>query len=101
MEHFIVDLLYNSSNENEPVLFFQNRNNGDVKECRLVAKVNDDIIADTLVQPGVWSYQVFRYENQTLRVEIYMDGTLEIVREYTLNESLRNKINENGIIDFY
>jgi hypothetical protein len=101
MEHFIVDLLYNSSNENEPILFFQNRNNGSINQYRLVAKVDDVIIADTMVNTGVWSYQVFKYENQKLRIEVFIDDTLEIIREYTLNDELKNKIKENGIIDFY
>jgi hypothetical protein len=99
MEHFIVDLLHNSNNNEEPILFFQNRN-GD-KECRIVVKINDEVIADTPVHPHVWSYQGFSYDNQKLRVEVYIDGTLEIIREYTLDETLKGKIMENGIIDFY
>jgi len=99
MEHFIVDLLHNSNNNEEPILFFQN-SNGD-KECRIVVKINDEVIADTPVHPHVWSYQGFSYDNQKLRVEVYIDGTLEIIREYTLDETLKGKIMENGIIDFY
>jgi hypothetical protein len=101
MEHFIVDLLYNSSNDNEPVLFFQNRNQGDVKECRLIVKINDNVITDTLVHSGTWSYQSFKYENQKLSIEVFIDGTLEILKKYTLDGILKNKIKENGIIDFY
>jgi hypothetical protein len=101
MEHFIVDLLFNSSNEFEPVLFFQNRNNGDIKECRIVIKLDDIVKTDMVVQTGIWSYQVFNYTNQKLRIEVFMDNTLEIIRDYILDDVLKNKIKENGIIDFY
>jgi len=81
--------------------FFQNKNNSDVKECRIVIKIDNNIITDTIIQPGIWSYKIFNYLNQNLRIEVFMDNTLEIIREYTLDETLKGKIMENGIIDFY
>jgi hypothetical protein len=101
VENFLVDLIYNSSDEDSPILFIQNRNNGNVKECRLVIKVDNVVMLDSLIHEGVWSYYVFKYENQNLHVEVYMDGTMEIIRNYKLNEDLKRNIKDNGIIDFF
>jgi hypothetical protein len=56
---------------------------------------------DSLIHEGIWSYHVFKYENQNLHVEVYMDGTMEIIRNYILNEDLKRNIKDNGIIDFF
>lgn len=101
VEDFLVDLLYNSTNEEQPVLFVHNRDSKTLRQARVVVSLDGEIVSDETPSSGVWYYQSFSYNGKKLKVEVFMDGDLEIIREYRLDSELRETIKEKGIIDFY
>lgn len=98
-ETMVVELVYNTKEPEIPVLFCHG-NKITEQNYRVIIKLDDEVITDTEIIQSYWFYKKFNFDDKKLEIEVYCDGTLQEIKTYILNKELKEKINNNGRIDF-
>lgn len=99
VENLLIDLVYNSKNPTQPVLFcYGNRVFDDL--YRVIVRLNNDIINDRNIHSNNWFYQTFDLDGSNLVFEIYNNDVLQEKKSYILDKHLLHNLKDKGIIDF-
>jgi hypothetical protein len=100
VDGFIIELLYNMFEPNNPAIFcINNLPNNETK--RVLIELNDTVIEDRTFYSLHWFIKNISLDGSILKFTVFNDDeTIDYFKTYELTEDILPKLRESGIIEF-